>query len=162
MKISDAPFLFAFWSDPIVTKFMNIDPFQTIEETEEMIMVLTNLALKNSAIRYSIILKESNQIIGSCGFNYIDHENARAEIGYDLGKEFWGMGYASEAIHTLINNGYKEQNLNRIEAKVDPQNRKSIKLLKKLGFSYEGTLRQYEKSKGNFFDLYMFSKLKNE
>jgi ribosomal-protein-alanine N-acetyltransferase len=162
MKISDAPFLFAFWSDPIVTKFMNIEPFQTIEETEEMIMVLTNLALKNRAIRYSILLKESNQIIGSCGFNYMDHENARAEIGYDLGKDFWGKGYASEAILNLINDGFNERNINRIEAKVDPQHSRSIKVLEKLGFSLEGTLRQYERSKDTFIDLHMFSKLKNE
>ncbi|WP_397351645.1 GNAT family N-acetyltransferase [Paenibacillus larvae] len=49
-----------------------------------------------------------------------------------------------------------------MEAKVEPQNKNSIKLLNKLGFSFEGTLRQYEKSRRNFIDLHMYSKLKNE
>lgn len=162
IQISDAPYLFAFWSDPIVTEFMNIEPFQCIEEAEEMILVLNKLALKNKAIRYTILLKGTNKIIGSCGYNCIDKNNARAEIGYELGKDFWGKGYASEAILTLMKEGFNERKLNRIEAKVEPQNSKSIKVLEKLGFFFEGTLRQYEKSDGAFVDLYMYSKLKKE
>ncbi|SDI66341.1 ribosomal-protein-alanine N-acetyltransferase [Alteribacillus bidgolensis] len=89
MKISDAPTLYNYWSDPHVTEFMNIKTFQDVEQAKEMIRFLNELASKNRAIRYSILLKKTNQIIGTCGYNYFDFENARAEIAYDLGRRFW-------------------------------------------------------------------------
>lgn len=161
-SINDAPALFSYWSDPEVTKFMNIAPFHQVDQAVEMIHYLTQLASERKAIRYSIFLKKTEQIIGSCGFNYFDYEHDRAEIAYDLGKDFWGHGFAAEAVRALLHHGFHDLNLNRIEAKVEPQNRNSVKLLSKLGFFFEGTLRQYEKSKGNFIDLQMYSKLKNE
>lgn len=162
IKINDAPALFSFWSDPDVTQSMNIAPFQHVDQAVEMIHFLSKLTSERKAIRYSIFLKKTDQIIGSCGFNYFDFENARAEIAYDLGKDFWGKGFAPEAVLALLHYAYNDLNLNRIEAKVEPQNKNSIKLLNKLGFSFEGTLRQYEKSRRNFIDLHMYSKLKNE
>lgn len=162
MDISDAPTLFSYWSDPEVTKYMNIEPFHNIEQATEMIQLLNDLANKRKASRYSIFLKNTNQLIGTCGFNYIDFDHSRAEIAYDLGKPFWGKGYATEAIIAVLNDGFNRLKLNRIEAKVEPANVPSIKVLKKLGFTLEGTLRQYEKSKGKFIDLHMFSLLSTD
>jgi len=86
----------------------------------------------------------------------------RAEIGYDLGFPYWGRGYAPEAIRTLIRFGFESLLLNRVEAKVEPENINSIKVLRKLRFVEEGKLRQYEKSKEVFVDLIMFSTLRTE
>lgn len=96
MKLSDSASLFNIWSDPEVTKFMNINSFTEESQAVEMIKILNNLSLKSKAIRYSIIELESNRIIGSCGYNSIDSSNAKAEIGYDISKDYWGKGYAPE------------------------------------------------------------------
>lgn len=92
----------------------------------------------------------------------MDFENAKAEIGYDIAKSFWGKGYASEAIYSLLDYAFSSLKMNRIEAKVEPENVNSIKLLQKLNFTFEGTLRQYERIDGKFNDLNIYSKLMSD
>ncbi|WP_274309929.1 GNAT family N-acetyltransferase [Solibacillus daqui] len=162
MEVSDSHSLFKIWSDPDVTKFMNISSFTQEAQAKEMIELLENLAKANEAIRFSMVERKSNEIIGTCGFNSLDFENAKAEIGYDIAKAYWGMGYAPEGIRALLNYAFETLKLNRIEAKVEPANVNSIKVLQKLKFTFEGTLRQYEKSKGNFIDINMYSLLKTD
>ncbi|MOA19518.1 Ribosomal-protein-serine acetyltransferase [compost metagenome] len=159
MKVSDSPSLFKIWSDPEVTKFMNIDSFTDENQAKDMIKLLDEFSLDNKAIRFSIIEMESNEIIGSCGFNSLDFENEKAEIGYDIARAFWGRGYASEAISALLDYAFSTLKLNRIEAKVEPENVNSVKVLRKLNFMFEGTLRRYERVNGKFIDLNMYSKL---
>ncbi|WP_028594999.1 GNAT family N-acetyltransferase [Paenibacillus assamensis] len=162
MKVSDSPSLFKIWSDPDVTEFMNVSSFTEESQAKDLIKLLDELSQDNKAIRYSIIDKVSNEIIGSCGFNYLDFEHAKAEIGYDIAKTSWGRGYATEAIQSLLDYGFSTLELNRIEAKVEPENVNSAKVLRKLNFSFEGTLRQYEKINGVFNDLTMYSKLRSD
>ncbi|GIO23746.1 GNAT family N-acetyltransferase [Oceanobacillus sp. J11TS1] len=162
MRTSDAPALFTIWSDPAVVEFMNISAFTHESQAIEMITLLHELAEKNQAIRYSIFNLNSKEIIGTCGFNSIDPENSRAEIGYDIAKPYWGNGYAPESIQALIHEAFENLRINRIEAKVEPANVNSIKVLEKLHFTFEGTLRQYEKVKGKFVDIHMYSLLKSD
>ncbi|MDR0271594.1 GNAT family protein [Paenibacillus sp.] len=159
MKISDSSSLFKIWSDPDVTEFMDIGCFTNENQAKEMINLLDDLSRDNKSIRFSIIKKESNEIIGSCGYNTLDFGNGKAEIGYDIAKSFWGRGYATEAVSSLLDHGFSSLKLNRIEAKVDPGNVNSMRLLQKLNFTFEGTLRQYERVEGKFTDLNMYSKL---
>lgn len=100
MKVSDSPSLFKVWSDPEVTKFMDVDCFTDESQVKEMIQLLDEFSRDNKAIRFSVIVKESNEIIGSCGYNFLDFENEKAEIGYDIARAFWGRGYASEVLFT--------------------------------------------------------------
>ncbi|WP_449599427.1 GNAT family N-acetyltransferase [Paenibacillus sp. Marseille-Q9583] len=159
MKVSDSPCLLKIWSDPEVTKFMNIGNFTDENQAKDMIKLLDEFSLDNKAIRFSIIEMESNEIIGSCGFNSLDFENEKAEIGYDIARAFWGSGYASEAISALLDYAFSTLKLNRIEAKVEPENVNSVKVLQKLNFMFEGTLRRYERVNGKFININMYSKL---
>lgn len=137
---------------------MNTSSFTHETQEKEMIELLENLAQANKAIRFSMIEMKSHEIIGTCGFNSIYFENLKAEIGYDIAKAYWGMGYAPEGIRALLYYAFQNLGLNRIEAKVEPDNVNSIRVLQKLHFTFEGTLRQYEKSKGNFIDIkYLFN-----
>ncbi len=159
IKVSDSASLFKIWSDPEVTKFMNINRFTDERQAVDMIKLLERLSKENRAIRYTIIELESEQIIGSCGFNFLDFKNAKAEIGYDISKAFWGKGYAPEAILSLVDYAFDTLDFNRIEAKVEPENINSIKVLQKLNFTFEGTMRKCEKSKDKWIDLSIYSKL---
>jgi len=162
MKVLDSSSLFKIWSDPDVTRFMNVSCFTNENQAKEMINLLDGLSQDSKAIRFSIIKMESNEIIGSCGYNSLDFENAKAEIGYDIAKSFWGRGYASEAINSLLDYAFSSLKMNRIEAKVVPENLNSIKLLQKLNFTFEGTLRQSERVDGKFNDLSIYSKLMSD
>ncbi|EJR23574.1 GNAT family N-acetyltransferase [Bacillus cereus] len=159
MKASDSLSMFKIWSDPDITKFMNISNFTDESQAKDMIQFLNELAQNNKAIRFTIIQKESNHIIGSCGYNSLDFENSKTEIGYDISKKFWGKGYAPEAISSLLDYAFTHLKLYRVEAKVEPANVNSIKVLEKLNFTFEGTLRKSEKSAGKLIDLNIYSKL---
>jgi ribosomal-protein-alanine N-acetyltransferase len=162
MKETDSPQLFKIWSNPEVTRYMNIENFSNEDQAKEIIRYLSELASQNKAIRYTIILKNTNQIIGTCGFNMIDFENAKAEIGYDIDSTYWGNGYGREAVSCLLDYAFEHLKFMRVEAKVEPENVHSINLLEKAGFTLEGTLRNSEKSKGEFIDLHIFSRLKTD
>lgn len=163
MAIEDAPALFHIWSDSEVTKYLNIKTFTDIGQAREMIELLSRLATEQKAIRWTIFLKETNQPIGSCGYNtWIKEEGFRGEIGYDLDRKYWGQGIMSEALHALIRFGFNTMGFNRIEALVEPENIPSSKLLKKIGFCEEGLLRDYQFNKEKFSDLTIYSLLKRE
>nr|WP_110930357.1 GNAT family protein [Paenibacillus bouchesdurhonensis] len=163
MERSDAERMFQYWSDPEVVKYMNIPPFASVEDTLEMIQLLNELSESEDTLRWGIELKEEGQLIGSCGFNVWELSGAyRGEIGYDLGKEYWGCGYMSEALRMVLSYGYQTIGLNRIEALVHPNNAASQRLLQAFDFTKEGLLRQYQKTEDGFIDLLMFSLLRQE
>ncbi|MGG6313118.1 GNAT family N-acetyltransferase [Paenibacillus macerans] len=163
MERSDAGVMFRYWSDPEVIKYMNLPPFASVEDTWEMINLLNGLSESEDTLRFGIELKEEKKLIGSCGFNVWELSGAyRGEIGYDLGRAYWGHGYMSEALRMLLAYGYETMGLNRIEALVDPRNAPSRKLLQAFGFTEEGLLRQYQWTENGFVDLLMFSLLKKE
>jgi len=93
-------------------------------------------------IRWGIALKGHRNIIGTIGFNNFTKQH-RANIGYDLQAQFWNNGYLTEALKAIIKYGFKELDVNRIEAEVMQGNIASEKLLAKLGFTNEGVLREW-------------------
>ncbi|MCR6097687.1 GNAT family N-acetyltransferase [Salipaludibacillus agaradhaerens] len=162
VKAEDAESLFPIWSDPRVTQFMNITTFSHKNEAVNMINYLNELAEQQQALRFSIIEKKSGRIIGSCGYHLLDLKNEKTEIGYELGYPYWRKGYGTEVVKDLIDAAFLELNLHRIEAKVEPNNVNSIRLLEKVNFLYEGTLRESEKSGDTYSDLQLYSLLKTD
>lgn len=163
MEPSDAEVLFEYWSDPEVVRYMNMPPFTSPEDTLEMIYLLNGLSEMDDTIRFGIELKEEGRLIGSCGFNVWELSGAyRGEIGYDLGRAYWGKGYMSESLRMLLSFGYETMGLNRIEALVHPGNGHSRRLLAAFGFQEEGLLREYQKTEAGFIDLIIHSLLKRE
>ncbi|MGF7118705.1 GNAT family N-acetyltransferase [Methanobacterium oryzae] len=162
LRIDDAKTLFKYWSDNEVTKYLNMESFVTMQQTFRMIRVLINLFKHKEGIRWAIVRKEDNVIIGTCGFNSWIPKGSRGEIGYELGRIYWGNGYATESLKEILRYGFEEIKLNRIEAFTVPKAHKSIKLLKKLGFKKEGTLREYGYWNNQYQDENIYSLLKRD
>lgn len=160
-KTEHASSLYTFWSEKETAGFLHMEPFSSVEEVSELLILLSEMANNYQACLYTII-NEDKEIIGSCGFDYIDLENEKAEISYELGKNFQRNGFAFEAMSALIQFGFRELKLNRMEAKVIANNKKSIQLLGKLAFNYEGTLRKSIKIGNHFTDVAFYSILKKE
>ncbi|WP_418302662.1 GNAT family N-acetyltransferase [Lysinibacillus fusiformis] len=89
-------------------------------------------------------------------------KNNRIEIGYDLKPAYWGQGIMQKALGKIIHFAFTSMEINKIEAKVEPENKASIRLLGKLNFCQEGVLRQHEFEKGKYVDLVLFSILRSE
>jgi len=112
---------------------------------------------------HQLIDKKTNKIIGWCGFHtwYTDHN--RAEIGYGLFDDSYkNKGIMSEAIVSIINYGFSNMNLERIEAFVSPNNIPSIKLLKRMKFKKEGLLKHHYFHNNKMEDSIVFALLKSE
>jgi ribosomal-protein-alanine N-acetyltransferase len=86
---------------------------------------------------FAIFLKDSNKFIGWGGFGVIDCFYPEKEIYYLIGKEFWGNGYATEAMTSLINYYFNTIGLTRIIALTKPENIASSKVIQKIGFKFK-------------------------
>lgn len=161
--IADATDMFDYLSDKDVTTPMGLDPYTSANDVfNDEITWYTSIFEEGTGMRWVITKKDSDVVIGSCGFLNMSPNNQRAEIGFELNKKHWGQGIASEAVKAVIEYGYSRLNLNRIEAIVDPPNLSSQKLMEKQGFVKEGLLRHYEYNFGKFSDVFMYSLLKED
>lgn len=78
--------------------------------------------------------------------------NTRVEIGYEITRKEWNKGYATETLQVAIDFMLDVVQINRIGATVRPENIASQQLLKKVGFNEEGILRDYQFTRGAYFD----------
>ncbi len=103
-------------------------------------------------VNLGIELPEKGEIVGMISLNNIDHFNRHAELGYWLGKPFWGRGYVREGIGLILRHAFRDLRLIRVYARVMHPNTVSARLLEKCGFTYEGTLRKNIKRHGRYLD----------
>jgi len=165
LTINDTSDVFNYFSKEEVAKYTDLEKFTTIKQAEKLINSF-NKQFRNG-IRWGILLKKNNKIIGSCGFHHcnlqrLDVWNYKVEIGYELTPEYWKKGIMTEALTEIIKYGFNKLSINRIEALIIPENIGSIKLIEKIGFKKEGLLKEYRYEKNNFIDCYIYSILKNK
>ncbi len=158
----DTEKIFETFSNPRVMKCYGKFPMKERSEAQELINIFSKAFESSEAIRWGIELNSSKELIGTCGFHNWKKTHKRAEIGYELNEEAWGSGYMKEAVSAIIRYGFLEMELNRIEANVYPENTSSEELLKKLGFRFEGLLKEYAYFREKYQDLNMFSFLKKD
>ena len=119
-----------------------------------------NLEMKS--LKWELIEKNDQKVIGSCGFHNWYEEHNRAEIGYALNHRYQGKGFMMEGLTRVIDYGFHEMKLNRIEAFISPSNLKSISVINALGFTKEGVLREHYKNKDKIDDSLVYSLLKSD
>ncbi len=154
----DAPALFRILGDDEVTKHYDDTTFTDVAQAKAQIEAWENGYKARRCVRWGITRRGEGKMIGTCGFYGIHTWHMRGSIGYELARAHWRLGIMCEALGRLVEFGFNELGLNRIDAVVIPENEASIKLLEKLGFHNEGLLKEYENwgAKG-FSDLYMLA-----
>lgn len=162
IMIGDAAALHRYWSDEDVTEFMVLDPFAKIADTQQMIVLLAGLFADGAGVRWAIAGKEDGMVLGTCGFHNLKPEHFRAEMGYEMGKEYWGRGLMAEALTAILRYGFEAMDFNRVEAFVNAGNTRSLRILEKLGFRLDGTLREYELARSRFVDQHCLSLLRKD
>ena len=155
---SDIPFLFEHFGKNEINEYSADGNVKSLEEAKQL--YVKYIAPTVNRFRLGLVL--DGDLIGTVGFYGIDYENERAIVGADLMKEYWGRGLMTEALQALVDYGFEQMNLNRIEATSDPGNLRSIRLMERCGFRKEGLLRQRFYYKAAFHDDVMFSILKDD
>ena len=153
--------LYLLFSDRKVTEYYNLLPLKHEQDGQTLLDWFRNRFKEGLGIRWGIALKGEANIIGTIGFNNFTSKH-RANIGYDLQSIYWNKGYMKEALQTIIDFGFNELDINRIEAEVMQGNIVSEKLLEKMDFVREGILRQWMLWNGQYYDMTMYSLLRTD
>ena len=115
---------------------------------------------KDRVFDLAIELKSENRLIGLLTLLCRNHK--QAAIGWALGVDYRGQGYATKAAAALINYGFQELGLHRIEASTSRDNTASWKLMERLGMRREALLREAAISEGKWVDTYIYGLLASE
>ena len=114
-------------------------------------------------IKLAVCLTDNNLHIGNVYLTDINYVNRTAESHILIGnKDYWGQGYAREALLQILHYGFEERGLNRVYAHINADNAASLRMHEKCGYTREGILRQAVFKNGRFKDVVVMSILKEE
>ena len=136
---TDAESLFAYAKDPAVGPIAGWPPHKSLEESRQVIRTVLN-----GAACYAICEKENGRAIGSIelkrkGHTDMTEQEDECELGYWLGKPFWGRGYMPEAAAELLRHGFETLGMSVIWCGYYDGNMQSKRVQEKLGFEYHHT-----------------------
>ena len=148
--------------DPEVTRFL---PYQTWESERDAVawfQRMATLAGGGDARQLVIVRNEDGRVVGTALLFKFDEGSRRVELGYVIGRSYWRQGYAREALQALLSRLFGALQLRRVEAEVNPMNEPSNALLRGLGFTLEGHLRERWQAKGAVYGVNVYGLLAHE
>lgn len=138
----DVEGLWGIFSDARVMRYCSTPPWDSRDEADAMVAFDKEAHRDGDYLRLGLERRTDRALIGTCTFFKLSEQCRRAEVGYSLAASAWGQGYMQEALSSLLDYGFSQLNLNRVEADVDPRNQASARTLERLGFVQEGYLRE--------------------
>jgi len=162
LKPNDCDSLFEIYSNKKAMKYWSYLPFAHTKQAQKMIEDSIQNWNNGTAISLGIYCKDSPKLIGTINLFNFHEQSKRAEIGYILDPTYWGIGIMTEALRAIYEYVYKTLKLNRLEADIDPKNKKSAILLKNMGFKKEGCLKERWIINGHVTDSEIYGLTKKE
>lgn len=150
MCVGDAADMFDYAHRDDVTTYLLWSPHQSISYTREYLKYIETRYDAGDFYDWAVIERASGKMIGTCGFTRIDMSNNAGEIGYVLNPEFHGKGYGTEAASEALRFGFDVIGLHRIEAKFMEGNNVSLRVMDKLGMTFEGFRKESMLVKGKY------------
>jgi NAD(P)H dehydrogenase (quinone) len=157
LNLEDAPRLFAYRSDPGVSRFQFFDP-RTVDDAQAFIRD----AAVSGWCQLGIRVEAGSVLAGDIGFRLSGDHPLQAEIGVTLAPDHQGRGLASEALGALLDYLFAELGVHRVFASIDPRNATSLALFERAGMRREGHHRQSVWFKGEWADDEVFALLESE
>lgn len=151
LKDSDSAILYKWVNDPEIVKYTYFyHPVSEMEQKEWF----SSLPQQKSKVLFGIEVKEGEKLIGTCGFNDINHICRKAELTIKISdKSMWSKGLGKEALEILMDFGFSDLNLRRISLKVIADNERAVKLYGNAGFIIEGVLKEDHYIQGEYKDI---------
>ena len=151
-------------SYPDVARYNTIGIPESIEDSRKLMTPAIEDRDKPERTIYTWVIRknEDQAFMGELGLQLAAKRFKKAELHYNLLPAYWGMGYASEAVQSILKFGFETLGLHRIEAGVATANLNSIKLLEKMGMVREGGGRKILPLKDGWHDNYYYSILDND
>ncbi|MFI7607895.1 GNAT family N-acetyltransferase [Micromonospora sp. NPDC049366] len=159
---ADASALFALHSSAYVLRYWDSPPWSEPVRAEGFIAACRRMAAEGTGARLAVDRDSDGAFIGWCGLTRWDPGDRSASLGYCFDDAAWGHGYATEAAHAVLRWAFDTLDLNRVQAETDTRNVASARVLEKLGFVREGTLREDCVVNGEVSDSWVFGLLRRE
>lgn len=157
----DAERVFAYASDPEVTRWMFYGPRSEAETAEYLSSMLTSQrAVPRTTWEVAIERRSDGRLIGACDLTI--EKDGEGDLGYILAREAWGQGFATEAARALVQAGFTQLGLALIYATCDVGNTASAHVLEKAGLLHRRVLDRYREAKGRWWDMHLFELRRDE
>jgi ribosomal-protein-alanine N-acetyltransferase len=120
-----------------------------------------NAKLRRKKREFNYVILYEGKVVGEAGF-FMDADSRHAAQGrYCVDEEYWGNGIATEAFRLVEKIAFNDMKLVRLELRIHPKNKHSLRVAKKLGYKKEGFLRKKGTDRaGNYIDLLIYAKVK--
>jgi [ribosomal protein S5]-alanine N-acetyltransferase len=159
---ADADLLFALHSSTHVMRYWDSAPWKERAHAERFIARCQKTADEGTGVRVAIDRTSDGAFVGWCGLTAWNSDYRSASLGYILDDAMWGHGYATEAAHALLQWAFDTLDLNRVQSEADTRNVASARVLEKIGFVREGTLREDCIVNGEVSDSWVFGLIRRE
>lgn len=160
---ADADALFSIYSDATAMRWFGSDPMTERVQARQLIDIYAEWRRGPApGTRWGIVVHETGMLVGTVGLFRWNRSWRNCVLGYELGRDAWGHGYMTEALHAVLEYGFNVMALHRVQAEIHPDNLASKKLVERVGFRKEGTHRQQGYWGGQYHDLECYSLLEGE
>ena len=159
----DVDGLHACFGDPVAMRYWNFPPSKSSTETARWAKALGDAKSPHTWLGWAMARKGSDRCIGMVNYHHREPRNRRLEIGYILAPALHGKGFMTEALHAVLAYCFRDLDVHRVEAIIEPANTASIRLATRLGFRLEGgPLRDYWRVGETYRSTMMYSLLAGE
>lgn len=164
IDLSDLDAIHQLHSLPETDKYNTLGIPKNKEETKSIIepWIAENQLNEIKNYTFAIENKPNGEFIGLFGLKLWSKKHRRAEIWYKIHSDYWGNGYATEAVNLILDFGFEKLNLHRIQAGCAVENIGSISVLEKVGMTKEGRGRQLLPLKDGWSDNFEYSILETD
>ena len=158
----DVDYLFALQSNPRVLRYWDAPPWTEPDRAERFLATCRQMAADGTGARLVVERVDDGTFLGWCALNRWSPVHRSASLGYCFAEAAWGHGYATEAARALLEWAFDTLNLNRVQAETDTRNLAAARVLEKLGFVREGTMREDCVVDGEVSDSWVYGLLRRE
>ena len=159
---ADADDLYAMHSSPTVLRYWDAPPWTERTRAQRFLTACRRMADEGTGIRLAVDRVADRAFLGWCSMSRWNPDYRSAALGYCYGEAAWGHGYATEAAAALLRWGFGVLDLNRIQAETDTRNTASARVLERLGFVREGTLREDCVVNGEVSDSWVYGLIRRD
>lgn len=145
--------MFEYACSPDVTEYLLWEPHQSETYTYKYLSYLQSRYRAGDFYDWAVVWRNTDKMIGTCGFTRFHWDHNAAEIGYVLNPGFWGYGIAPEAVRAILYFGFHNLHLHRIEARYMVENSRSRRVMEKVGMRFEGIARDSMFVKGKYVTI---------
>lgn len=164
LTIADADAMFETWaSDAEVTRYLTWLPHESAMQTRDIIETWLEAYESLDCYNWGLELKETGALIGSLSVVSVDERIECFNIGYCMGRAYWGRGLMTEALGAVCEHLFGVVGANRVEACHDVNNPASGRVMQKCGLRFEGILRDGSRGgAGEWRDVKLYALLKRD